>query len=84
MLSVVLDGYKKLDYILLINEEKGTLRNKILKIINDAVIPQRKADIEEILFSNKRNSIEEALGVLVKENKIKLIQTGKYSIYWKI
>ena len=84
MLSVVLDGYKKLDYILLINEEKGTLKNKILKIIDDAVIPQRKVDIEEILFSNKRNSIEEALGELVKEKKIKLIQTGKYSIYWKI
>ena len=83
MLSVVLDGYKKLDYILSINERKGPLKQKIETIIGDANYAISKADIEEILFSNQRDSIEEVLGKLIKEGKIKLLQKGKYSLYYK-
>ena len=83
MLSVVLDGYEKLDYILSINERKGPLKQKIETIIGDANYAISKADIEEILFSNQRDSIEEVLGKLIKEGKIKLLQKGKYSLYYK-
>ncbi|MCQ2795403.1 MAG: Fic family protein [Bacilli bacterium] len=81
MLGILIEGYKKLDYILSINEEKGILTEKILKIIRETHKPVSKADIEEILFNNKRDSIEEALGKLIKSNKIILIQKGKYSLY---
>lgn len=81
MLGILIDGYKKLDYILTINEEKGNLIEKISKIVRDSHKPISKAEIEEILFNNKRDSIEEALGKLVKSKKITLIQKGKYSLY---
>lgn len=84
MLYVLFAGYKRLDYIFTINEQKGTLCEKILRILNDTNKPITKADIEEVLFSNKRDSIEEALGKLVKEHKIQLLKKGKYSQYWKI
>ena len=84
MLSVVLEGYKKLDYILRIQSEKGTLAEKILRIVSDSNLPVTKADIEEILFSNSRDSIEQALGKLVKDSKIQLLSKGKYAQYWRI
>lgn len=83
MLSILIEGYRKLDYILLVNEEKGTLQSKIVRIIDEANEPLSKGDIEEILFSNKRDSIEEALGKLVKEQKIVLLKKGKAAEYWK-
>jgi len=82
-LRVLHDGYRKLRYIININSEKGTLNYKIQKIINESTIPLSKGDIEEILFSNTRDSIEEVLASLVKNNKIKLLQKGKYSLYYR-
>ena len=84
MLSIVFDGYKRLDYILSVNETKGDLKKKIESIVYESNYAISKADIEEILFSNKRDSIEEALGKLIKENRIKLLQTGKYALYYKV
>lgn len=84
MLSVMVDGYKKLDYMFSLYQDKSTLIEKVHRIINETNEPISKGDLEEILFSNKRDSIEEALGKLIKSNEIKLIQKGKYSLYWKI
>lgn len=84
MLGIILDGYKKLNYILSLQEEKLLLIDKTFKVITDSNEPISKADIEEILFSNTRSSIEEALGNLIKEKKVKLIQRGKYSLYYRL
>ena len=83
MESIVLDGYKKLNYILSIQQMKGILDDKLSKVINDSNTLISKAEMEEILFSYKRSSIEESLGRLVKENKIQLVQKGKYSLYYR-
>lgn len=82
-LNLILEGYKKLHYIFSINSEKILLKDKVKKIINESDEPISKGDIEEILFSNTRGSIEEALGKLVKENSIQIIQRGKYSLYYR-
>lgn len=58
-MSLLLNGYKKLQYIFEINTEKN---KSIEKVINDSDTPLNKGDIEEILFSYKRDSIEETLG----------------------
>lgn len=39
--------------------------------------------LEEILFLNTRGPIEEALGKLVEENSIQIIQRGKYILYYR-
>lgn len=62
MLRIILTGYMKLNYIFFINKEKMLLVDKIKKIIHESDEPLSKADLEEILYSNKRDSIEEALG----------------------
>ena len=72
-LNLILEGYRKLHYIFSINSEKILLKDKVKKIINESDEPISKGDIEEILFSNTRGSIEEALGKLVKENRNKKI-----------
>ncbi len=82
-LSLLLNGYKKLQYIFEINAEKNKLIEKVEKVINDSDSPLNKVDIEEILFSYKRDSIEEALGKLKKDNKIRLLQKGRYSLYYR-
>ena len=84
MLGVLIDGYKKLDYILMISQMKGNLEEKALRIIDDANEPLSKTDFEEILFGYRRDSIEEALGKLVKSKRIRLLQKGKDARYWKI
>ena len=58
-MPLLLNGYKKIQYIFEINTEKNKL---IEKVINDSDTPFNKGDIEEILFSYKRDSIEEAVG----------------------
>lgn len=83
LLNVILDGYKKLNYILSVNNEKLLLIDKVKKIVYESNEPISKAEIEEVLFINKRDSIEEALGKLIKDNTIKLIQRGKYSLYYR-
>ena len=83
MLSVILDGYKKLNYMFEIQGLDVNLIDKVLKVINDSNEPINKLQIENLLFSNKSSSIEEALGKLVKDDKIKLLQKGKYSLYYR-
>ena len=83
MCGIILDGYKKLNYILSVQQMDGILDDKLLKVINDSNKPISKSDMEELLFSYKRSSIEESLGRLVKNNKIQLIQKGHYSLYYR-
>ena len=84
MLQMVLLGYRKLNYILEISSMKGTCPIKVKKIIDDSASPISKADIEEILYSYGKDSIEKALKSLVKAKKIQLIQRGHYAKYFKI
>lgn len=84
MLEIISKGYKTLAYILDVNSSKGTSLDKVLKIINDSNELISKGDIEEILYSLTRTTIEKSLGILVKDNKIKMVQSGKYSKYYKI
>lgn len=82
-LGTLLEGYKKLKFIFEINSKKAVLTEKIKIIVNQSNTPVNKGDIEEVLFANKRDSIEEALAKLTKNGDIRIIQKGRYSLYYR-
>jgi len=84
MLNCLKDGYSKLAYIIEVNSMHGFANDKTLRVINDAKAPISKADIEEVLINLTRTTIEKALGELVKQKQIQMIQSGKYAKYYKI
>ncbi len=84
MLRMVLLGYQKLNYILEVSSLKGGCITKVEKIIRDSFSPISKADIEEILYSYGRDSIEKALKSLLKQGKARLVQKGHYAKYFKV
>ena len=77
----LIEGYKKIEYIIKINEESGNCVDKVLKAIKDNMIPTSKEYIEEVLYSYSRTSIEKALDGLLKINKIKFVSKGKSAKY---
>ena len=84
MLECLKEGYKKLAYIVEINSLDLNIKEKVLLVVNDSKAPITKADIEEILINASRTTIEKALGMLLKERSIQMIQSGKYAKYYKI
>ena len=80
-LKTIVNAYKKLDYIIDVNNEKLRAIDKVYKVIKDNHCPTSKSDIEEVLYLYSRNTIEASLKSLVKDNKIRLIQKGHYSLY---
>jgi len=84
MLGIVSKGYQKLSYITEINSNSLLSKDLVLRVVNDSSKPIAKQEIEELLFSLSRTTIEKALFELVKSNKIQLIQKGKYAMYYKI
>lgn len=83
ILNVVHKSYQKVDYIFKINDMNLNADEKVLKVINDAQQKINKAEIEEILVNLSRTTIEAALVKLVKEKKIKLLQSGRYAYYYR-
>lgn len=77
----LIEGYKKIEYIIRINEETGNCDDKVLKAIKDNMVPTSKEYIEEVLYSYSRTSIEKALDNLLKINSIKFVTKGKSARY---
>lgn len=84
MLTCLKEGYERLVYIFEINSLVGTSDEKVLRVINDSIGPITKAEIEDVLVNFTRTTIEKSLSTLLKENKIQMIQSGKYAKYYKI
>lgn len=83
MLKTILSGYMKLDFVLEANHlPKTNASEKTLFVVNKAEKPISKTDIEEILYSLGRDSIEKSLKLLLKEKKIQIVQKGRYALYF--
>ena len=83
ILNVIQQSYQKVNYIFEINALNLNADEKVLKVITDAHQKINKSDIEEILVNLTRTTIEAALAKLVKEGKIRLLQSGRYAYYYK-
>ena len=84
ILKRVLEAYHKLDYMLEVNEEKGTAEEKVLKVVNDSATPISKVVVLRVLYSFSKVAVEKALNKLVDEGRIQLITRGRYSKYFRI
>ena len=84
MLKAILEAYRKLDYIMEVNQAEGLTVDKVLKIINDSTKPISKRVIENVLYATSSATIEKALSDLVKENRVQIIARGRYSKYFRI
>ncbi len=84
VLRRILEAYRKLDYIMEINDLDATCEDKVLKVINDSATPISKTMVLRILFAISKSTIEKALAKLLKEGRIQLITKGRYSKYFRI
>ena len=84
MLKCILEAYRKLDYIMEVNQEEGNAVDKVLKIINDSSKPISKRVVENVLYATSSATIEKALADLVKDNRVQIIARGRYSKYFRI
>lgn len=84
MLKCILEAYRKLDYIMEVNENNGKAIDKVYKVIFDSATPINKRVIENVLYATSSATIEKALAELIKENRIQLISKGRYSKYFRL
>ena len=77
----LVEGYQNLEYIISINDIKGTVDDLVYKVIEDHRIPTSKEYIEEILYKYSRTSIEKSLKDLLTKNKIELASKGRVAKY---
>ena len=84
MLKCILEAYRKLDYIMEVNDENSKTIDKVYKIIYDSATPINKRVIENVLYATSSATIEKALAALIKENRIQLIAKGRYSKYFRL
>ena len=84
MLKCILEAYRKLDYIMEVNDSNGKAIDKVYKIIYDSATPINKRVIENVLYATSSATIEKALAALIKENRIQLIAKGRYSKYFRL
>ena len=84
MLKCILEAYRKLDYIMEVNQDNGKAIDKVYKIIYDSATPINKRVIENVLYATSSATIEKALATLIKENRIQLIAKGRYSKYFRV
>ncbi len=84
LIKLILEAYKKLDYILEVSDMEGTSEEKILKVINDSSTPISKQVIQNVLYSMSSATIEKGLAKLNKEGRIQIINKGRYSKYFRV
>ena len=84
ILKRVLEAYLKLDYILEVNDEKGTAEEKVLKVVMDSATPISKTVVLRVLYALSKVTVEKALTKLVDEGRIQLITRGRYSKYFRV
>ena len=83
ILKRILEAYRKLDYIMEINNMEGDTDEKVLKIVLDSATPIGKGVVENVLYSTSLATIEKALAKLLREGRIQLITKGRYSKYFR-
>ena len=84
ILKRILEAYRKLDYIMEINNLDATCEEKVLKTINDSATAISKTMVLRILYATSKATIEKALAKLLKEGRIQLITKGRYSKYFRV
>ena len=84
ILKRIVEAYRKLDYIMEINDLDATSEEKVLKVIVDSATPISKTMVLRILYSTSKATIEKALAKLLKEGRIQLITKGRYSKYFRM
>ncbi|MBQ7244387.1 MAG: Fic family protein [Bacilli bacterium] len=84
ILKRILEAYRKLDYIMEINNLDATCEEKVLKTINDSATAISKTMVLRILYATSKATIEKALAKLLKEGHIQLITKGRYSKYFRV
>lgn len=83
-LKRVLEAYRKLDYMLEVNESDSQAKDKVLKVVVDSATPISKTVVLRVLYSLGKVTVEKALNQLVDEGRIQLITRGRYSKYFRI
>lgn len=79
----ILEAYRKLGYIMGIGKLKGSIEDKVFRIISDSRTPIDRSIIENVLYATSPESIDEALENLMDTNKIRLLARGtsvKYTL----
>lgn len=84
ILKRILEAYRKLDYIIEINELDATAEEKVLKVVEDSATPISKTMILRILYALSKATVEKALAKLAKESRIQIITKGRYSRYFRV
>lgn len=84
LLKIILEGYRKLDYIIEINNLDANSEEKVRRIVVDSATPISKVVIRNVLYATSAATIEKTLAKLVKENQIQLITKGRYSKYFRV
>ena len=84
MLKCILEAYRKLDYIMEVNNTSGLTVEKVYKVIFDSARPIGKRVIQNVLYATSSATIEKALAELIKDNRIQLINKGRYSKYFRL
>ena len=84
ILKRILEAYRKLDYMIEINELDANAEEKVLKVIEDSATPITKTMILRILFSISKATIEKMLAKLLKDGRIQIITKGRYAKYFRI
>ena len=84
VLKRILEAYRKLDYILVVNGLKVSSEEKVLRVVDDSATPISKVVVFRVLYPISKVTIEKALTKLVSEGKIQLITKGRYSKYFRV
>jgi len=84
LLKRILEAYRKLDYILEVNEADLSSEEKVLKVVEDSATPISKIVVFRVLYALSKATIEKALAKLVSENRIQLIAKGRYAKYFRM
>ncbi len=84
ILKRILEAYRKLDYILEVNDLDATSEEKVLKVVVDSATPISKTVVINVLYATSQATIEKALAKLLKDGRIQLITKGRYSKYFRV
>ena len=84
LLRRILEAYRKLDYMLEVNELDVTAEEKVLKVVVDSATPISKTVVLRVLYALGKVTVEKALAKLVDKGQIQLITKGRYSKYFRV
>ena len=84
LLKRILEAYRKLDYMLEVNELDVSAEEKVLKVVVDSATPISKTVVLRVLYALSKVTVEKALAKLVEKGQIQLITKGRYSKYFRV